>query len=65
VSNNVVSLDLNAIVKVIEASKKDKQPIKQIVGNFKKGKTQTYDILKSKSGIKRKWLTGQSEHTFQ
>jgi hypothetical protein len=21
--------------------------------------------LKSKSGIKRKWLTGQSEHTFQ
>jgi hypothetical protein len=39
-------------------SKKDKLTMKQIVGKFKIGKTQVYEILKSKSGIKREWLTG-------
>jgi hypothetical protein len=32
--------------------------MKQIVDKFKIGKTQVYDILKSKSDIKREWLTG-------
>jgi hypothetical protein len=32
--------------------------VKQIVSKFKIGKTQVYDILKSKSDIKREWLTG-------
>jgi hypothetical protein len=32
--------------------------VKQIVGKFKIGKTQIYDILNSKSDIKREWLTG-------
>jgi hypothetical protein len=51
-------LDLNAKVKVIEASEKDKLTMKQIVDKFKIGKTQVYDILKSKSDTKREWLTG-------
>jgi uncharacterized protein (DUF2147 family) len=51
-------LDLNAKVKVIEASEKDELTMKQIVGKFKIGKTQVYDILKSKSDIEREWLTG-------
>jgi hypothetical protein len=54
-----VMLDLNAKVKVIEASEKDKLAMKQIVGTFKMGKTRVY-ILKSKSDIKRGWLTGNS-----
>jgi hypothetical protein len=57
-SKKRVVLDLNAEVKVIEASEKDKLTVKKIVGKFKIGKTQVYDILKSKSDIKREWLTG-------
>jgi hypothetical protein len=45
-------------VKIIVASKKDKMTVKQIVGKFKIGKAQVYDILKSKSDIKCEWLTG-------
>jgi hypothetical protein len=52
-----VVLDLNAKVQVVEASKKDKLNIKQIVGKFKIGKTQVY-IFKLKSDIKHEWLTG-------
>jgi hypothetical protein len=52
-------LDLNAKVKVTEANQKDKLTVKQTVGKFKTGKTQVYDILKSKSDIKHKWLTGK------
>jgi hypothetical protein len=59
-SKKRVVLDLNAKVKVIEASEKDKLTVKQIVGKFKIGKTQVYVILKSKSDIKREWLTGNS-----
>jgi hypothetical protein len=57
-SKNWVVLDLNAKVKVVEASEKDKLTMKQIVGKFRIGKTQVYNILKLKSGIKRGWLTG-------
>jgi hypothetical protein len=57
-SKKSVVLDLNAKVKVIEASEKDKLTVKQIVGKFKIGKTQVYDILKLKYDIKREWLTG-------
>jgi replication initiation and membrane attachment protein DnaB len=57
-SKKRVVLDLNAKVKVIEASEKDKLTVKQIAGKFKIGKTQVYDILKSKSDIKRELLTG-------
>jgi hypothetical protein len=53
-----VLLDLHAKVKVIEVSEKDKLTVKQIVGKFKTGKTQVYDIFKSKSDVKHKWLTG-------
>jgi hypothetical protein len=53
-----VVLHLNAKVKVIELSEKDKLTVKQIVGKFKIGKTHVYNILKSKSDIKRKWLIG-------
>jgi hypothetical protein len=60
-SKNWVVLDLNAKVKVVEASEKDKLTIKQIVGKFKIGKTQVYDILKLKSDIKRGWLTGNEK----
>jgi hypothetical protein len=56
-SKKRVVLDLNAKMKVIEASEKDKLTMKQIVGKFKIGKAQVYDILKSKSDIKREWLT--------
>jgi hypothetical protein len=52
-----VVLDLNAKVKVVEASEKDKLNIKQIVGKFKIGKIQVY-ILKLKSDIKHELLTG-------
>jgi hypothetical protein len=52
-SKKRVVLDLNAKVKVIEASEKDKLTVTQTVG-----KTQVYNISKSKSDIKRKWLTG-------
>jgi hypothetical protein len=55
-----VLLDLHAKVKVIEVSEKDKLTVKQIVGKFKTGQTQVYNIFKSKSDIKRKWLTGNS-----
>jgi hypothetical protein len=44
-SKKRVVLDLNAKVKVGEASEKDKVTVKQIVGKFKIGKTQVYDIL--------------------
>jgi hypothetical protein len=57
-SKRRVVLDLNSKVKVIEVSEKDKLTVKQIIGKFKIGKTQVYDILKSKSGIKLEWLTG-------
>jgi hypothetical protein len=57
-SKKRVVLDLNSKVKVIEASEKEKLTVKQIAGKFKIGKTQVYDILKSKSDIKREWLTG-------
>jgi hypothetical protein len=57
-SKKWVVLDLNAKVKVTEVSKKDMLTVKQTVGKFKIGKTQVYDILKSKSDIKREWLTG-------
>jgi hypothetical protein len=53
-----VVLDLNAKAKVVEASEKDKLTMKQIVGKFKIDKTQVYDILKSKSDIKREWSIG-------
>jgi hypothetical protein len=53
-----VMLDLNAKAKVVEASEKDKLTMKQIVGKFKIDKTQVYDILKSKSDIKREWSIG-------
>jgi hypothetical protein len=52
-SKKRVVLDLNGKVKVIEASKKDKLTVKQIVG-----KTQAYKILKSELDIKHEWLTG-------
>jgi replication initiation and membrane attachment protein DnaB len=45
-------------VKVIEVSKKDKLTVKQIEGKFKIGKTQVYNILKSKSDINHEWQTG-------
>jgi hypothetical protein len=54
-----VMLDLNAKVKVTEASEKDTLAMKQIEGKFKMGKTRVY-ILKSKYDIKRGWLTGNS-----
>jgi hypothetical protein len=57
-SKKRVVLDLNAKVKVIEASEKDKLTVKQGVDKFKIRKTQVYGILKSKSDIKREWLTG-------
>jgi hypothetical protein len=57
-SKKRVVLDPNAKVKVIKASEKDKLTVKQIVDKFKIGKTQVYDILKSKCDIKREWLTG-------
>jgi hypothetical protein len=57
-SKKTVVLDLNAKVKVVEASEKDKLTMKHIVGKFKTGKTQVYDILKSKLDIKQEWLTG-------
>jgi hypothetical protein len=57
-SKKRVVLDLNAKVKVVEASKKDKPTMKQIVSKFKIRKTQVYNILKSISDIKREWLTG-------
>jgi hypothetical protein len=57
-SKKRVVLDLNAKVKVVEAKKKDKPTMKQIVSKFKIGKTQVYDILKSISDIKCEWLTG-------
>jgi hypothetical protein len=47
-------------VKIIVASEKDKLTVKQIVGKFKIGIAQVYDILKSKSDIKCEWLTGDS-----
>jgi hypothetical protein len=50
-------LVLTAKVKVTEASKKDKLTMKRIVGKFRIGKTQVYNILKSKSDIKCEWLT--------
>jgi putative IMPACT (imprinted ancient) family translation regulator len=50
-------VDRNAKMKVIEASEKDKLTMKQIVGKFKIGKAQVYNILKSKSDIKHEWLT--------
>jgi hypothetical protein len=50
-SKKRVVLDLNAEVKVIEASEKDKLTVKQIVRKFKIGKTQVYDIVKLKSDI--------------
>jgi hypothetical protein len=37
-SKKRVVLDLNAKVKVVEASEKDKLTVKQIVGKFKTGK---------------------------
>jgi hypothetical protein len=57
-SKKRVVLDLNAKVKVLEVSEKDKLTVKQIVGKFKIGKTQVYVIFKSKSVITHKWLTG-------
>jgi hypothetical protein len=57
-SKKDVVLVLTAIVKVTEASKKDKLTMKIIVSKFRIGKTQVYDILKSKSDIKCDWLTG-------
>jgi hypothetical protein len=51
-------LELNAKAKVVEASEKDKLTMKQIVGKFKIDNTQVYDILKSKSDIKREWSIG-------
>jgi hypothetical protein len=47
-SKKRIELVLNAEVKVIEASEKDKLKVKQIVGKFKIGRTHVYDILKSK-----------------
>jgi hypothetical protein len=57
-SKKRVELVLNAEVKVVEASETDKLKVKQTVGKFKIGRTHVYDILKSKSDIKREWLTG-------
>jgi hypothetical protein len=48
----IVLLDLNAKVKVIEADRET------ICRQIKIGKTQVYDILKSKWGTKRKWSSG-------
>jgi hypothetical protein len=62
-SKKRVVLDLNGKVKVIEASEKDKLTVKQIVGKFKIGKTQVYNILKSESDIKHEWLTGNGSMT--
>jgi hypothetical protein len=53
-----VVLDLNAKVKLIDTCEKDKVTMKQIVGKFEIGKTQVYDIMKSKLYIKCEWLTG-------
>jgi hypothetical protein len=53
-----VVLELNDKVKAIEVSEKDKLTMKQIIGKFKIGKTQVYDILKLKLDMKREWLTG-------
>jgi hypothetical protein len=57
-SKKRIVLDLNAKVKVVEAREIDKRTVKQTVGKSEIGKTQVYDILISKSDIKRGWLTG-------
>jgi hypothetical protein len=57
-SKKRVVLGLNAKVKVVGASERDKLTMKHVVGKFKTGKTQVYYILKSKLHIKQEWLTG-------
>jgi len=46
-----VVFDINTRVKVIHASKRDKLSVKQIMKMFNVGKTQVYEILKSKMEI--------------
>jgi hypothetical protein len=42
-------------VKVIKGDEKDKLSVKEIITKYNSGKTQVYDTLKAKSGIRNHW----------
>ena len=57
-AKSYVALSLNEKVKVIEAKEKDKLSVREIMMQFKCGKTQIYNMLKQKDKIMNEWLQG-------
>jgi hypothetical protein len=61
-SKKRVVLDLNAKVKVVEASEKDKRTVKQTVGKSEIGKTQVYEWLTGNGSMKNEIKTAGNEN---